>query len=195
MRGHSSSSDSWRKSAHGRRPFSVVPIKTTGPMFYMFSGPDFLYANAFFPNASTYILCGIEPVGPVPDIDKIPPDVLPSALANLRKSLDSLLELELFHHEKHEGRSQADATQRHAAGALCFPRPRRLHNRFRHAGCARSRRQFRPERKGSAPGVKIVFSAPNRPQQTLYYFTTDLGTTAFNRIPASSNFASNRARA
>ena len=35
-------------------------------MFYMFSGPDFLYANAFFPNASTYILCGIEPVGPVP---------------------------------------------------------------------------------------------------------------------------------
>jgi hypothetical protein len=26
-----------------------------GPMFYMFSGPDFLYANAFFPNASTYI--------------------------------------------------------------------------------------------------------------------------------------------
>ena len=32
-------------------------------MFYMFSGPDFLYADTFFPNASTYILCGIEPMG------------------------------------------------------------------------------------------------------------------------------------
>ena len=49
----------------------------TAPMFYMFSGPDFLYANAFFPNASTYILCGIEPVGPIPDIDKIPRHALP----------------------------------------------------------------------------------------------------------------------
>ena len=34
-----------------------------GPMFYFFSGPDFLYAYAFFPNARTYLLCGTEPVG------------------------------------------------------------------------------------------------------------------------------------
>src|SRR5688500_5321467 len=26
--------------------------RSTGTMYYMFSGPDFLYANAFFPNAS-----------------------------------------------------------------------------------------------------------------------------------------------
>ena len=67
-----------------------------GPMFYMFSGPDFLYANAFFPNASTYILCGVEPVGPVPDVDKLPHAALFSALANLRKSLDSVLSWSFF---------------------------------------------------------------------------------------------------
>ena len=32
-------------------------------MFYMFSGPDFLYANAFYPNAKTYVLSALEPVG------------------------------------------------------------------------------------------------------------------------------------
>ena len=42
------------------------------PMFYMFSGPDFLYANAFFPAARTYILCGIEPIGALPDLGRMP---------------------------------------------------------------------------------------------------------------------------
>jgi hypothetical protein len=40
--------------------------KLTAPspvLFYMFSGPDFLYANAFFPNATTYVMAGLEPVG------------------------------------------------------------------------------------------------------------------------------------
>jgi hypothetical protein len=29
-------------------------------MFYMFSGPDFLYATLFFPNAGTHVLAGLE---------------------------------------------------------------------------------------------------------------------------------------
>src|SRR3954452_5083765 len=40
--------------------------RSWGTMYYMFSGPDFLYAYTFFPNASTYILAGLEPVGKVP---------------------------------------------------------------------------------------------------------------------------------
>src|SRR5262249_40148557 len=51
-----------------------------GPLFYMFSGPDFLYANAFFPSAQTYILCGKEPIGPIPNIDNISREALPAAL-------------------------------------------------------------------------------------------------------------------
>jgi hypothetical protein len=34
-------------------------------MFYMFGGPDFCTANAFLPNATTCVLSGLEPVGPV----------------------------------------------------------------------------------------------------------------------------------
>src|SRR6059058_28909 len=35
--------------------------------FYMFSGPDFLYVDQFFPNSSVYVLCGKESMGPPPD--------------------------------------------------------------------------------------------------------------------------------
>ena len=51
---------------------------STNTMYYMFSGPDFLYAHAFFPNASTYILAGLEPVGQVPDLSKVAPGNLRS---------------------------------------------------------------------------------------------------------------------
>jgi hypothetical protein len=41
------------------------------PMLYMFSGPDFLYATLFFPNAATYVLAGLEPVGQIPDLTSL----------------------------------------------------------------------------------------------------------------------------
>src|SRR5207248_1635400 len=49
--------------------------------FYMFSGPDFLYVDQFFPNADAYVLCGKESMGPPPDPLRILD--LPAALLNL----------------------------------------------------------------------------------------------------------------
>jgi hypothetical protein len=40
------------------------------PLYYMFSGPDFLYANAFFSSASSYLMSGLEPVGAVPTVSE-----------------------------------------------------------------------------------------------------------------------------
>jgi hypothetical protein len=42
-------------------------------MLYMFSGPDFLYAASFFPNASTYVLAGLETGGLSPRADESQP--------------------------------------------------------------------------------------------------------------------------
>ena len=75
----------------------------TGPMYYMFSGPDFLYANAFFPNASTYILCGTEPVGAIPDISKIPQWRSPFRPRELAQVPRFGPEPKLLHHQKDEG--------------------------------------------------------------------------------------------
>jgi hypothetical protein len=41
------------------RDWTIANLTTPQPnIFYMFGGPDFLYANAFFPSATTYVLRG-----------------------------------------------------------------------------------------------------------------------------------------
>jgi len=155
----------------------------TGPMYYMFSGPDFLYANAFFPNASTYILCGTEPVGPIPDLDRIPQHALPSALANLRRSLDSVLSLSFFITKK----MKVDLRQQQLSGTLPV-----LYVFLARAGCTINSVEtvaldkagaFVPEGKGTTPGVKITFTGSAGRPQTLYYFTTDLADWAIKVNP------------
>src|ERR1044071_5820288 len=49
-------------------PESLQPVPVA---FYMFSGPDFLYVDQFFPKAAVYVLCGKEALGPAPDPLKI----------------------------------------------------------------------------------------------------------------------------
>lgn len=156
-----------------------------GPMYYMFSGPDFLYAHAFFPNASTYILCGVEPVGPIPDVTKVAPPALASALANLRKSLDSVLSFSFFITKN----MKVDLRQQQLSGTLPV-----LYVFLARAGCTIESVEsvaldktgaFVPEGKGTTPGVKIVFTSGGGRSQTLYYFTTDLANWA---IKANPNF-------
>jgi len=55
-------------------------------MFYMFSGPDFLYADAFFPEATTYVMAGLEPPGQIPDLQKMPRGSLGPSLGSVARS-------------------------------------------------------------------------------------------------------------
>ena len=160
----------------------------TGPMYYMFSGPDFLYANAFFPHASTYILCGVEPVGPIPDITKIPRPALGSALANLRKSLDNVLSFSFFITKN----MKVDLRQQQLSGTLPV-----LYVFLARAGFTIESVElvaldktgaFVAEGKGTTPGVKIVFTGPAGRPQTLYYFTTDLANWALKMNPNFGKF-------
>lgn len=75
----------------------VDPLRgTNGGLFYPFSGPDFLYGNTFFPNAHTYVLAGLEPVGEVPDLSKMTNQELSASFRSLQKSLDDILRLSFF---------------------------------------------------------------------------------------------------
>ena len=65
-------------------------------MFYMFSGPDFLYANAFYPKATTYVLSALEPPGSVPDLTRLPRGGVGAALYNVERSLGSILSFSFF---------------------------------------------------------------------------------------------------
>ena len=65
-------------------------------MFYMFSGPDFLYADAFYSKATTYVLSALEPPGFVPDLSKLPPGGVGAALYDVEHSMGSILSFSFF---------------------------------------------------------------------------------------------------
>jgi len=65
-------------------------------LFYPFSGPDFLFAHELFPSAETYILCGLEPAEPLPDLSSLSPGEVAVGLNGLRQSLSSIMDAGYF---------------------------------------------------------------------------------------------------
>jgi hypothetical protein len=135
---------------------------TGGPVYYMFSGPDFLYANLFFRNAPTYILSGTEPIGAVPDITRIPPTMLASALENLRRSMKTMLSFHYFITKE----MRVDLQRNELGGTLPV-----LYVFLARLGY--SINQVEPV-NSPASGVRIVFSGTGGRTQSLYYFKVDL---------------------
>ena len=151
------------------------PQKT---LFYTFSGPDFLYADAFFPKAQTYILVGLEPVGPIPDVIKLGKGKLPNALGQLKLSLSHFVGKSFF------VTSYMDQHLRQSALPGTLPV---LYVFLARAGkTIKTVEHMRLEADGKvvplgelAPGerprvAKITFASAGGAEQTLYYFNTDL---------------------
>lgn len=65
-------------------------------LFYPFSGPDYLFAHEMFPSAETYILCGLEPAEPLPDLTTLTPGEIAGGLDNLRTALSSIMSAGYF---------------------------------------------------------------------------------------------------
>ena len=143
------------------------------PVFYFFSGPDILYAQALFPNAGTYVLCAKEPVGNVTNVAEIPPGDLPLALAGLRKSLTSLLNWSFFITQD----LRLDIKQRHFTGILpvleiLLSKSGARITEVAFVSCDKSGGIAIGGGKGT-PGVRLRFNRGGG-QQTLFYFAADL---------------------
>ena len=164
-------------AAHGGR----------APLFYFFSGPDALYAHTFFPEAATYVLAGLEPVGPVPDLAQLPPAALAASLENLRKSLNSVLRFSFFITKD----MKVDLTNTQLSGTLPV-----LYVFLARAGCRIERTEFvgldkagaLTTGKAATKGARIVFFGPGGQEQTLYYFTTDLSDDGIKANPGFVKF-------
>ena len=161
------------------RTWSAANLTAPKPvMFYMFGGPDFLYANAFFPNATTYVLSGLEPVGQIPDILKLQRWSVVQALRNIQGSLRNVLTLSYF--------ITAHMSQDLNAGPVNGTLPilyvflarsgKTIHDvNLVHLDEDGTLQQGDGIRERSpARGVKIVFSEDSGPRKTLYYFSTNL---------------------
>ncbi|NJO93057.1 MAG: hypothetical protein HC831_31950, partial [Chloroflexia bacterium] len=66
-------------------------------VFYPFSGPDFINSDAFFPEATTTVMFGLEPVGYIPHMsENITSEELQKIYKIFRRSIDSLAHLNYF---------------------------------------------------------------------------------------------------
>jgi len=147
-------------------------------MFYMFSGPDFLYANAFYPKATTYVLSALEPPGSIPDLTKVSRGGVDAALANVEHSLGSILSFSFFITKKmkvdlHEG-------QINGAMPLLYVFLARSGMTIKNVSTValddKGSAYFASENPGAnaTRGVRIVFAGSDGVEKTLYYFSTDL---------------------
>jgi hypothetical protein len=80
--------------------FTASELKSIfGPndtIFYPFSGPDFLNASTFFPEAKTYYMLALEPPGTLPNLDTLANDSLPKYFNSIHKSLHAILNFSFF---------------------------------------------------------------------------------------------------
>jgi hypothetical protein len=157
------------------------------PLFYMFSGPDFLYANAFYPNAATYILCGREPVGMIPDVMSLSYEARSAALKNMRTALNAILSFSFFI----TADMKTDLTQTQLSGTLPV-----LYVFLTRMGCRIEEVKLvgltalgeLTQEKFKTPGVRITFLGTTGKTQTLYYFTTDLSNWGIKDNPGFMQF-------
>jgi len=167
-------------------------------MLYMFSGPDFLYATSFFPNASTYVLVGLEPVGAIPDLTRLSAWVIDGELRNLEVSMRSLFNYSFFITQNMKTQLREGPVYGTLPILYVFlaRTGKTVHElslvSLDGQGNLQIADALAPSNavpRSAAPGVKIVFSDGTGPKQTLYYFSTNLADGSFERSGFSAFLA------
>ncbi len=149
-------------------------------LFYPFSGPDFLYANAFFPAADSYLLVGLENPGKLPNIAKMDDTKRTEYLSKLLYSLRYINEAGYFS-TKQMMDDFTDASLNGIIHLLFYYISKTEHTITEISsvvvddyGKLREKKNFQVEDK-NPNGLKIsFFKNGNGKIKTLYYFPIDL---------------------
>ena len=161
------------------RTWSEANLAAPRPtMFYMFSGPDFLYADAFYSKATTYVLSALEPPGSVPDLAKLPRGGVGAALYSVERSLSSVLSFSFFITK--QMKTDLHAGQINGTLPVLYVFLARSGKTIRSVTPValddKGATYFANENPGpnAARGVRIIFAGSDGVERTLYYFSTDL---------------------
>ena len=157
--------------------------------YYMFSGPDFLYVDQFFPKADVYILCGKESLGPPPD--PLRAANLGAALHNLEEAMHSSLRFSFFITKD----MKVDLQSQELKGTIpilyvFLARANKLIKDVTY-GSLNDSGNFQPSApgRGGTPGVRIQYADNHSGrEQTLYYFTTDISDGGISSSPGFLRF-------
>jgi hypothetical protein len=147
-------------------------------MFYMFSGPDFIYADAFYSKATTYVLSALEPVGSVPDLARLTRGDVGPTLYDIERSMSSVLNFSFFITKQ----MKTDLHAGPVTGTLpiLYVFLARSGNTIRDVSLIaldnKGAAYFANENAGrnATRGVRILFAGNDGVERTLYYFSTDL---------------------
>lgn len=71
-------------------------LRSQNTIFYPFSGPDILFATAFFPGAANYVLCGLEGTDPLPDFSQLSSEQILFGLDGIYTSITTALNCSFF---------------------------------------------------------------------------------------------------
>ena len=145
-------------------------------MFYMFSGPDFLYADAFYGKATTYVLSALEPPGSVPDLTRLSHGGVGAALYNVERSLSSILSFSFFITKQ----MKVDLHAGQISGTLPIlyvflaRSGKTIHGVTPVALDENGAVITENLGKSTVRGTRIMFAGNDGVERTLYYFSTDL---------------------
>ncbi len=156
--------------------------------YYFFSGPDFMYADAFFPGSKNYLMAGLEVPGRIPDISKLRKGSVSGELSRLRTALRSLLKMSYF--ITSEMGSDLNRTQLNGTLPVLYVFLARAGKTIKDVSLVSITNdgKLQPsadnDPKNFPKGAKIVFTGPDNKEQTVYYFSTNLA----NNGVANSGF-------
>jgi hypothetical protein len=169
---------------------NIAPVtQLSHTCVYLFSGPDFLYADAMFPNCSTFVLQGLEPIDPIPDLQTLPPTALFGTLETIQTSLNTILSFSFF--KTKDMREEFERSQLKGVLPAIFVFMARTGKEIKgiqyisldKAGNVLQGFQ------GATRGAKIIFTdLASGSERVMYYFTSDLSDDATKRNPALFHF-------
>ncbi len=151
-------------------------------LIYFFGGPDFLYADAFFPKCTTYVLVGLEQIEPIPNLLTIPHSALFNTLQSIQASLNSVLNFSFFITKDMRiafGRSQIKGVLPDIYVFIA-----RSGNRIQEISYVSLDKDGKVAdgKGGSTHGAKIAITdLANGAEKTVYYFTADLSDDGLKR--------------
>jgi hypothetical protein len=165
-----------------RAEFLAPITKFSRSCLYFFSGPDFLYADTFYPDCNTYVLVSLEPVESIPELQSVPPGLLQNTLENIQASLNTVLNFGYF--QTQDLREYSQRSQLKGVLPIIF------------VFLARSGKEilnvdYNALGKNGTSGVKVTFlDSATGARKTLYYFSADLSDDGLKRNSSVLRFCS-----
>ncbi|NEP56403.1 MAG: hypothetical protein F6K31_05185 [Symploca sp. SIO2G7] len=162
------------------------------PIFYPFSGPDFLYGFTLFPKGSEYVMLALEPVGEVQDLEELSESQRNTKLQGVVGALSEILKFSFFRTND----MQVDLAQQGALPIILVFMARTNNQIMDIQPVSMDENaNIQPQGEGEAAsegsisGVKITFLPEGESEpRTLHYFSTDISNEGLAKTPQLEAF-------